>query len=256
MAKPSVTLVGNSTPDVLSNIADSALESGLLQRFIVQWHDGDCRRQIADTDVPEVVLDDARAFVQRCSQRAASDSETIHADIRGFMQLQAFDLECDQYIDQPGGKVLGRAGLNARRVARLVALYNGLDHIDYDTACYAISIVHSAAFGLMGRIRGGQVASVDDSAARRTALLEFLHNWPKATSDRKRGPADGSCPKWYLRKRAERLAAFKGPDGKFSDRRFQEALAAFRELSEVVFVSNGSGSFRPANAWDLNGGGQ
>lgn len=221
---PSLTIIGESTPEVFFGCLDSALvQDGLVPRLLViEYTGGRPPRNRYAGGKPDATL--VRRFADLVTVAVHGEQNgsfaKVHLAADAEALLDAFDRECDDHIN--GGnaaevQLWNRAHLNALKVASVIGVgcnpYQPLVTVEH--ARWAVEFVRRSVHAVQSRFDKGEVGGGDGAkaeAAIRTAVADFLAMPPEKRETYKTPKAfqTGSViPHSYLYAKLKRVQPFK-----------------------------------------------
>ncbi len=221
---PSLTIIGESTPEVFFGCLDSALvQDGLVPRLlVVEYTGGRPPRNRYAGSKPDALLvrrfADLAAVAIRAEQNNSFTKVELAADAEAL--LDDFDRECDDHIN--GGnaaevQLWNRAHLNALKLASVLAVGCNphAPAVSLEHARWAVEFVRRSVHAVQSRFDKGEVGGGDGAkaeAAIRTAVADFLAMPPEKRETYKTPKAfqTGSViPHSYLYAKLKRVQPFK-----------------------------------------------
>jgi len=228
---PSLTIIGESTPDVFYGCLDSALvQDGLVPRLLVVEYTGKRppKNRRAGSK-PDAMLVERFTDLVTVAINAGQSNRFAKVELSGESEvlLDSFDIECDDHINNGNAaevQLWNRAHLNALKVASVITVGCCPYHptVSVEHASWAIEFVRRSVHSVQSRFDKGEVgggAGAKAESAIRTAFKDFLMMPPAKRATYKTPKAFLSSeviPYSYLYAKLKRVQPFK------TDRRILE----------------------------------
>lgn len=224
---PSVTIIGDSTPDVFFECLDDAhIASGLVPRLLVIECAGTRppRNPNAGAKSPPELVAKVAAFVETALRRqnGGEFTQVPHAPA-GASLLDAFDAEADAIINegsQAHRQAWNRAHLNALKVATTLGVgCNPADPVvTADHAEWATAYVRRSLRTVLRRFERGEIGGGDQAKAE-AVILRRVREFMKMTPEQRSNPnlripetmrsINYLIPYAYLHEQTKRIQPFK-----------------------------------------------
>ncbi len=240
---PSLTIIGDSTPDVFFDCLDSALvQDGLVPRLLVIEYTGgrSSRNRFAGAKPAAALVKqfaDLVTLALSAEQNGGFAKVELASDAEAL--LDTFDWECDDHINNGNAaevQLWNRAHLNALKVASVIAVGCNPHRpiVSVEHARWAVEFVRRSVHTVQSRFDKGEVGGGDGAkaeAAIRAAVADFFGMSPtkRETYKTPKPFQTGKVvPHSYLYAKLKRVQPFK------TDRRIlEETMKALVEAGTL-----------------------
>lgn len=228
---PAFSLLGESTPEQFYKALDeSMISSGLVPRFNIIEYRG--KRPKKNSKAQYVVPSDqlVKGVAAICTNALALNEQNEVINVRytedALGLLDQWDEFCDNEINLTGAasgevrkQLWNRAHMKALKLAATVAVGCDPYHpiIDYQTAVWAIDMIHSDTLALVACFDAGEIGFEGSEQRQMNDVTEVFYHYltsPYSEIERYRVPqilhAERIIPYSYIYNRLSQKASFKG----------------------------------------------